>query len=432
MMIQGPNAMKTWVRLPMAWCQDSWYQDYLKPVVRLRLAINGHPESESLWTLYLYKSLFDLGWRSVDSLNGCWTHPSTGAILVTYERDLMMAAPKEREAELWELMEKKLEFDAPPKEIDKYLGAQFNLSKEEGACNGETTLTIQMSDYVREVTEQFEKELDKTLEPAPTPYLTTLDDPLRLLSEMGIHSGTASGYLLKLMVVAKACRPDILVAVTRLAQKSSRWLKFHDVSLKRIFQYLKSSVDLHLYGKLRTSDLKDCKLVLSTEADLAGDIGQYGMTEGARTTSGQWLEVRSADDSRRWPISWRSRPQLSTTRSQCEAEYIALAVAIKTEALQMVELFSAVLGRPVGLKFDDDTQCTEAVRIAFSASLRWLPCAEQLAVLAAHENYFGYFNNNFLIDEKPTTHKANIMTKRMELAEYELAVTELLGMKRIG
>jgi hypothetical protein len=385
-----------------------------------------------IWNLHLNEVLINLGWRSVDSLTGCWIHPSTGAILVTYERDLMMAAPKKREAELWKLMEQKLEFDDPPKEIDKYLGAHFNLSKEEGAYNGETTLTIQMSDYVREVTEMFEKELCKTLEPAPTPYPTTLDDPRRLLAETGIHSGTASGYLLKLMFVARVCRPDILVAVTRLAQKSSKWLKYHDVALKRIFQYLKSTFDLHLYGKLRTSDLKDCKLVLSTEADRAGDIGQYSMTEAARITSGQWLEVRSADESRRWPISWRSRPQLSTTSSQCEAEHIAMAVAVKTEALPMVELFSIVLGRPMGLKFDDDTQCTEAVRIAFSASLRWLPCAERLAVRTAHEQFFGYFNDNFMIQEGPTIRKAIIMTKRMELAEYELAVTELLGMKRIG
>jgi hypothetical protein len=35
----------------------SWREDFLNPVVRLNLAIYGHPESEMIWNLFLDKVL---------------------------------------------------------------------------------------------------------------------------------------------------------------------------------------------------------------------------------------------------------------------------------------------------------------------------------------------------------------------------------------
>eukprot|EP00972_Heterocapsa_arctica_P001427 208673-Heterocapsa_arctica.AAC.1 len=71
----------------------------------------------------------------------------------------------------------------------------------------------------------------------------------------------------------------------------------------------------------------DCKIVMSPDADLAGDM------EMARSTSGLWLEVRSADGERCWPLPWRSKRQGSTASSTCEA----MATALKAEALPMVD-----------------------------------------------------------------------------------------------
>eukprot|EP00972_Heterocapsa_arctica_P114768 16444207-Heterocapsa_arctica.AAC.1 len=59
--------------------------------------------------------------------------------------------------------------------------------------------------------------------------------------------------------------------------------------------------------------------------------------ETARSTSGLWLEVRSADGERCWPLSWRSKRQGSTASSTCEAEYISMATSCKAEALPMVD-----------------------------------------------------------------------------------------------
>eukprot|EP00972_Heterocapsa_arctica_P056403 8321436-Heterocapsa_arctica.AAC.1 len=89
---------------------------------------------------------------------------------------------------------------------------------------------------------------------------------------------------MKLLFAARLCRPDILVAITRLAAKVSKWLTCHDRTLMRLFQHVEHNADVLLYGSLRASYMADCKIVMSPDADLAGDM------ETARSTSGLWLE----------------------------------------------------------------------------------------------------------------------------------------------
>eukprot|EP00972_Heterocapsa_arctica_P003067 454790-Heterocapsa_arctica.AAC.1 len=68
-------------------------------------------------------------------------------------------------------------------------------------------------------------------------------------------------------------------------------------------QYVEHNADVSLHGSLRASDVIDCKIVMSPDADLAG------VMETAKSTSGLWLEVRSADGERCWPLAWRSKRQ---------------------------------------------------------------------------------------------------------------------------
>eukprot|EP00972_Heterocapsa_arctica_P059558 8783674-Heterocapsa_arctica.AAC.1 len=70
---------------------------------------------------------------------------------------------------------------------------------------------------------------------------------------------------------------------------------------------------------------------MSPDADLQGDM------ETTKSTSGLWLEVRSADGARCWPLTWRSKRQGSTASSTCEAEYISMANGLKQEAIPMVD-----------------------------------------------------------------------------------------------
>eukprot|EP00972_Heterocapsa_arctica_P097431 14373936-Heterocapsa_arctica.AAC.1 len=56
------------------------------------------------------------------------------------------------------------------------------------------------------------------LTPARSPHLDEDFVPLAM-DKPGVHAATASSHLMKLLFAARLCRPDILIAITRLAAK---------------------------------------------------------------------------------------------------------------------------------------------------------------------------------------------------------------------
>ena len=152
--------------------------------------------------------------------------------------------------------------------------------------------------------------------------------------------------------------------------------------MRRLFEYIAHHADLELVGCLDAQDKESCVLVVSQDADLAGDL------EATKSTSGLWIEMQSADGKRCWPIAWRSKRQGSTASSICEAETISVATALKSEALPLLGLFSEALGRTVTFEYrEDNTQCISAVRSGFSAALRHLPRTERIAVGVVSETF---------------------------------------------
>ena len=175
----------------------------------------------------------------------------------------------------------------------------------------------------------------------------------------------------------------MLVAITRLASKVSAWQKCHDRALRRLFQYIAHHADLELVGSLGVQDKESFKLIMSPDADLAGDL------ETTKSTSGLWIELQSADGKRCWPIAWRSKRQGSTASSTCEAETISMASALKSEALPLLELFSEAMNRRVMLECrEDNTQCISAVKNGQSANMRHLGRVHRVSIGAMHELFY--------------------------------------------
>jgi hypothetical protein len=418
--IDTPACPETWVRLPKQWWPASW-QGMHDPVVKLRLALYGHPESGALWDKHLGKVLSGLGWRRVESHPGFWIHTATGAIMTVYVDDLMMAAPSDKESDLWKQIEEKVEFGDPPAPIAKFLGG-YHVIKKTGVT---TDFTCGMREFLIDAAAKFKAELGVTrLAVARSPHLDEDFIPLSM-DKPGVHAATASSHLMKLLFAARLCRPDILVAITRLAAKVTKWGKCHDRALTRLFQYIEHHPGVLLWGSLRSTDLADCVLVMSPDADLAGDM------ETTKSTSGLWLEVRSADGERCWPLAWRSKRQGSTASSTCEAEYISLHDGLKKEVLPMIDLFSQVLGREMGLLcLEDNTQCIAAVKKGYSAALRHLGRTERIALGVAHEQFFGDNSNFELQYLESERHKGDVFTKKLVPLKFEFAVEQLLGMRR--
>ena len=173
-------------------------------------------------------------------------------------------------------------------------------------------------------------------------------------------------------------------------------------------------------------DLDSCVLVLSPDADLAGDM------ETSKSTSGMFLELRSADGTRHWPLSWRSRKQGPTASSTCEAEYISLSTAMKLEGLPMQDLFSRALGREVTLEArEDNTQCIAAVKNGYSAALRHLPRTERIALSVCHELFIENEGTYVLKYEPSEEHRGDIFTKKLSPMSFERAV-EMACLRRMN
>ena len=171
-----------------------------------------------------------------------------------------------------------------------------------------------------------------------------------------------------------------MVAIIRLASTVSSWNTSHDRALERLVQYVAAKPDLRINSTLSTEDFADAQLVMSPGAGLAGDL------ETAMSTTGMFLELRSRDGARSWPLSWRSKRQGPTATSTCEAEYIAMLTSSRAEAIPMQIVLEHALGRSVDLVcLEDNTQCLGAVKSGYSAALRSLPRMERISLSVAHD-----------------------------------------------
>ena len=423
--IDGDGRPATWIRLPRAWWPPEWFHadgspKFVDPVIRLRKALYGHPEAGALWEKHLKKILTELGWAPLDSHPGFWVHIETGALLAVYVDDLLLGAPADKEKRLWDDLASRVGFGDPPEPIAKFLGAHHRVTRDKDLVS----YTCQMKDFLLDAAEKFMEETGvKHLAAARTPYPTEDFDP-KANAVPGVHAKTASSHLMKLLYAARVCRPDLTVAITRLAAKVTSWNTSHDRALKRLMQYCHHNADLMLTGSLSITDADDALVVMSPDADLAGDM------ETAKSTSGMWLEVRSSCGTRSWPLSWRSKKQGSTASSTCEAEYISMATACKTEGIPAQLLMEAALRRTVGLRcLEDNTQCIAAVNNGYSAVLRPLPRTERKALSVAHE-VFIETAENALIYEETSLHRGDMFTKRLAAPAFEDAIARI-GMKRM-
>ena len=164
-------------------------------------------------------------------------------------------------------------------------------------------------------------------------------------------------------------------------------------------------------------DLQTETLVMSSDADLAGDL------ESSKSTSSLWLELRSADDKRCWPLVWKSKRQGFTASSTCEAEMISLATALKSEVLLMLELLEQALCRPVRLRcLEYNTQCLQAAETGYSAALRHLTGTERISVGVVHET-FSDKDRHELVYQETSSHKGDMFTKRLDPSAFERALT---------
>nr|GEV07388.1 uncharacterized mitochondrial protein AtMg00810-like [Tanacetum cinerariifolium] len=273
-------------------------QDNPNHVYKLKKALYGLKQAPHVWDDMLSSFLIsqDFSKGSVDPI--LFIHRNSNDLLLVqiYIDDIIFAAST---AELYDLFAKlmysKFKMSMMGK-ISFFLGLQISQSPK--------GIFINQSKYALESLKKYGFE---SCNPLDTPMVekTKLDEDKEGKSVNPSHYRGMIGTLLYLI----ASRRDLQFAICMCARYQARPNKKHIHAVKRIFRYLRRTVNRGLWY------LKDSSVALIAFAD----TDHAGCQDTRRSTSGslQFLGERL--------ISWSSKRQKSAAISSTEAEYITLS-----------------------------------------------------------------------------------------------------------
>jgi hypothetical protein len=181
-------------------------------------------------------------------------------------------------------------------ELQFFLGLQIKQSKE--------GTFVHQAKYTKDIVQKFKMEDSKAMT-TPMGMTTALDadeegehvDQKKYRSMIGSHL-----YL-------TATRPDIQFSICLCARFQASPRTSHPQAVKRIFRYLRHTLDFGLWYSASSS----LALHGFSDADFAGCLLDR------KSTSGTCQFLRSS------LVSWSSRKQSSVAQSTTEAEYVAAA-----------------------------------------------------------------------------------------------------------
>ena len=138
----------------------------------------------------------------------------------------------------------------------------------------------------------------------------------------------AVGSLIYAMIYT---RPDLSWIVTKLSQYSNNPTKCHWTAIKRVFRYIKHSIDYCLCFRKSPGGLK---LTGYCDSDWGSSIDPEG---ARRSTTGYCFNLNKIGGA----ISYKSRRQPAVALSSTEAEYMGLSAATQ-EALYLKQLLNDI------------------------------------------------------------------------------------------
>ena len=179
-------------------------------------------------------------------------------------------------------------------EINFFLGLQIV------QCN--KGIFIHQSKYIKGMLKIFQlEECNPICTPMTVGYKLSKEDESKDVDPKHYRSMIGS------LLYVTASRPDVKQVVGMVARFQAAPKESHVQAVKRIFRYLKGTIDLGLwYPSKNTFSLKSY-----SKADWAGCVDDRKSTSGGAFFLGESL------------VSWISKKQTSITLSTTEAEYIA-------------------------------------------------------------------------------------------------------------
>ena len=322
----------TWVRLTRDRWLPEWEGKYKDPVVKLVLALYGHPDA-GFWEQHCEKALRVVGFEQCPNWKSVFRHAKLNLMLVVYVDDFKLSGSKSNLSTGWQLIRSKLKMeDAAP--IKRYLGYehvtfQYSVSGQfdprsawtkketpkkgfpelmfgpdqlsvaeasKGSCHVRM-IKYDMRAFMEQCVQRYKdlcgSKYKASLQYADTPFLdesrpefaTYPADPQvnKILGLVGPKPGVlgdcAAAVLLKILYGARMGRYDLIRPVQALARLITKWDGMCNRKLHRLVCYINSTLDLNLYGWVGDPPHM-LDIVLYCDADLAGDRTDSKSTSG--------------------------------------------------------------------------------------------------------------------------------------------------------
>ena len=431
----------------------AWWEKILKRppikvghVLPVRHALQGHPESPRLWATMIHGILTgpSLLFTSA-SHEPCLYQGTFDAVPIYLLRqvdDFAIAAPSETIANT---IFAKIQLGL--KQPLKLLGllTMFNgLDVVQSArfikltCKTYITKILQGHDWLRPTRKSpistpmnHDKKYMSELELATGP--PDPDAKIHLETEMKFSYRQAIGELL---FAAITCRPDILYAIIKLSQYNTKPARVHYVAVKRVFRYLRDTIDdgLHYWRTTLHTDLPDIPSPLLHKDTYDVQIPHSGPKQAIGYVDSDW----AGDSNHRRsissmclcfagaPVVYRSRFQPTISQSSTEAEFIAAVEAGK------IALYLRSMLQDLGIPQTDATPLYEDNAAAVAMANASRPTRRTRHMDIKHFALLDWVSTDQLILSAISTHDnpADDLTKSLGPQLFPPHTATLLGKRQ--
>lgn len=287
--------------------QPETFHDGTNRFCKLQKSIYGLKQSSRVWNNTLNKTLLDFGLKR-STADQCIYHSETskGILIVAIYVDdiLVFSNDSEIERKLVDMLRSQFKMKDMGG-VSSVLGVRVIRNRKNG------TISLDQSQYIGDILRRFKMDECKDTS-------TPMDSNQKFMANTGpnvnkqmknIPFRQAIGALL---FCAQVTRPDINYAVNALSRYNEKPDETHWTGVKRIFRYLKGSIDRKITYKKDSSILEGF-----CDADWGSD------EETRKSTTGYVFTLQSG------AITWCTRRQKTVALSTTEAEFQSMVAAIQ-------------------------------------------------------------------------------------------------------
>jgi len=286
-------------------------------VYRVKKGLYGLKQSAREWAKRLTSFLIKIGFRPLTADNNVFVKGNirTGLTITVYVDDVkLIGSDKPAMKQVIDQLSKEFK-TTNLGDIKHYLGMEIKRDRSA------KTITLSQRAYIEKILDRYG--YGKHGRRVKTPMTTGQ----RLEAFDGIATETSrrefAAQLGSVMYAMITTRPDVAFAVSSLAQHTNNPGPKHWDALKRIFFYLRSTIEYCITFGGESND----KLAGYTDASFAED-------SATRRSTGAYIFTLNGG-----PISWTSKRQLTVALSTTEAEYMAMCQATR-EAIWLRQLLT--------------------------------------------------------------------------------------------